>query len=122
MQPMEKNQFVELFHQATSIALANAAKNLGRDIPSSVKFKVYGQGSSGEIAATGQVVELLYISSDRFYAIIDLAVIEVHPDYTLLFLRISRHQPVPFEKTWNDPIGSGPFKQILSETIAIISG
>jgi hypothetical protein len=34
---------------------------------------------------------------------------------TTIFMRVSGHRPDTFAKTWNQPVGSGPFKQLLPE-------
>jgi hypothetical protein len=66
-----------------------------------------------------QATDALYLGEDLFYRIIDIAVIEVHSQVTLLFVRASGHAPTVFEHTWNDPPGSGPFKQLLAKTIKV---
>ncbi|MFN3233714.1 MAG: hypothetical protein ACE363_16370 [Alphaproteobacteria bacterium] len=63
-----------------------------------------------------QAAELLYLDENRFYKIIDIAIIAVAETNSVAFVRASDHAPVHFEETWN-PQGLGPFKQIESSTI-----
>jgi hypothetical protein len=40
-------------------------------------------------------------------------VLRVTGEVTTIFMRVSGHPPDTFEKTWNQPVGNGPFKQLL---------
>ena len=59
----------------------------------------------------------LFLSETEFYRIIDLAVVDISPTTTWVWARESGHRPVAFEATWNQPPGSGPFKQLIAEEI-----
>ena len=67
----------------------------------------------------GAAIHDLYLGTDRFYRIIDVAVIEVGKGHTTVFVRASDHKPASFEQTWNDPPGSGPFKQLIADSIKV---
>jgi hypothetical protein len=59
----------------------------------------------------------IYLGPDRFYRIIDVAIKELLPKESVVFVRVSGHPPDVFGTTW-DPASTGPFKQILSDKIA----
>ena len=59
----------------------------------------------------------LFVSETEFYRIIDLAVVEVSATRTWVCVRESGHRPAAFDATWNQPPGSGPFKQLISDQI-----
>jgi hypothetical protein len=61
-------------------------------------------------------VDKIYVGSDRFYRIIDVAIIEVLSNEYVAFVRVSGHAPDALGVTW-DPTGSGPFKQLIAEKI-----
>ena len=64
-----------------------------------------------------QALSELFVSEDAFYLIIDMVAVEVSATTTWVWVRESGHHPGPFEKTWNNPPGSGPFKQLAVERI-----
>jgi hypothetical protein len=68
------------------------------------------------VAAAG---DALYLGDDRFYRIIDVAVVGVSADTTTVFVWASAHHPGSFNETWNDPPGSGPFKQLIADEIKV---
>jgi hypothetical protein len=61
-------------------------------------------------------VDQIYLGSDRFYRIIDVAIKELLPRETVAFVRVSGHPPAEYSKTW-DASALGPFKQIIAEKI-----
>lgn len=73
-------------------------------------------GHSGELFKLDDAVDVVYLGPDQFFRIIDVAVTEVTPDSTTVFVRISGHTPDEFAKTWN-PADLGPFKQIAAMSI-----
>jgi len=66
-----------------------------------------------------EVLEVLYLGPDTFFRIVDVAVLRVLSDRCVVFMRVSGHRPGSFSESWNQPEGSGPFKQIDSETIEV---
>jgi hypothetical protein len=63
--------------------------------------------------------EKIYLGPDRFYRIIDVAVRRVSEDVCTVFVGISGHAPGPLNQTWNQPPGSGPFKQVLADVVKV---
>ena len=43
----------------------------------------------------------------------------VAPTHTDIFARVSGHAPGSFDQTWNEPPGTGPFKQLIAEHIRV---
>lgn len=62
------------------------------------------------------VVERLYARAPLIPRIIDIAVIGLEDDHTLMFVRPSDHSPSGWEETL-DPHGRGPFKILISDKI-----
>jgi hypothetical protein len=116
---MTKQEFEELFRRALEIAAQNAEGKLGREVPRDFQIRLYGAGHSGDLLRPEFVVDKLYLGDNKCYLIIDVAVIEISNNYTTIFMRISQHEPGPFERTWNNPPGSGPFKQLFAKNIKI---
>ncbi len=63
-----------------------------------------------------QAVDHLYLTNDKFYRIIDVAIRRITPNDTIVFVRPSGHVPTDFNQTW-DPKKFGPFKQIFFQNI-----
>jgi hypothetical protein len=63
-----------------------------------------------------EALDRIYLSDDRFYRVIDVAIRRIFSDRIEVFVRVSGHPPGQFSQTW-DPAGSGPFKQMLAEPI-----
>src|SRR3954454_649096 len=116
---MTKEEFQGLFEAALEIAATNAEHKLGHKVPKDFQCLVHGAGHSGELMNLTTSVNSLYLGADRFYRIIDVAVIEVSEHTTTVFVRASAHPPGSFEQTWNTPPGSGPFKQLIAKEIKI---
>jgi len=116
---MTEEEFADLFHQALERAVENAEHRLARPIPRRFAVTVFGAGYSGVIMSPEQAVRVLYLGPDRYYRIIDVAVVAVEQDRCTAFVRISGHAPGSFDETWNDPPGAGPFKQILAQEIKV---
>ncbi|MCQ3932789.1 MAG: hypothetical protein DPW16_20260 [Chloroflexi bacterium] len=114
---MEKSEFLELFKRQLELAAENAESKLGYKISRVLKIAFYGFGYSGEQLDVETAFDLLWIDETLFYAIVDVAVIDVTSEKTVIFIRVSGHEPCPFEKTWNDLPGNGPFNQLISEKV-----
>ena len=74
----------------------------------------------GEILETLRkeaVIDEIYLGPDQFYRVIDVAVRRVDAEGCTVFMAISGHAPCAFEQTWNQPPGSGPFKQVIASII-----
>ena len=116
---MTFKEFNRLFQGALQIAIKNAEEQLQRKLSENLKVVLHGAGHSGDLMDPLKAAEILYLGEEKFYRIIDVAVIKVGKHENTIFVRASSHTPSTFEKTWNDPPGSGPFKQLISLKIEI---
>src|SRR5215510_2921888 len=117
---MTKSEFRLLLEQALEEAARNTSKRLGYEVPRQFIILLHGAGDSGDPMDTETAVDQLYLSEDRFYLIIDVAIIHVHSHHSIVFVRASSHDPGPFAQTWNNPLGNGPFKQLIVNEIKIV--
>ena len=85
-------------------------------IPRSFLIELHGGGCPGETVPVKEALDRLYLGSERFYRIIDVALKKLLPTKSVMFVRVSGHSPTNFNETWN-PSDLGPFKQIVGETI-----
>ncbi len=113
---MTKSEFRKLLVQALNRAAASAEVELARPVPRSFLIELHGAGSPGQTVPVDAALNRLYLGSDRFYRIIDVAIKKLLPGKSVAFVRVSGHAPTNFDKTWN-PSDLGPFKQIIGETI-----
>lgn len=113
---MTKNDFRELFRRALNIAAENGEEKLAKPIPRSFVIELHAPGSSGDVVSVDEALDRIYLGSDQFYKIIDVAIKELLPEESVAFVRVSGHSPDEFSKTWN-PSELGPFKQIIAEKI-----
>lgn len=121
---MTKHEFKSLFLSALEIAAENASKHFNIDIPRNFQIELHGAGYPGKlIPDVDMVVDILYLDEDLSYRIIDIAVVAINTSRTMsrVFVRPSGHKPVPYASVWNNPEGSGPFKQIIAGQIKVVS-
>lgn len=116
---MNRQSFREQFEKALATAATNAEAKLGRPVPRTFEIELHGAGRSGVIITPDQALDALYLGEDNFYRVIDLAMIALWPSRTRVFVRASDHRPRSFDETWNEPPGSGPFKQVLAQHIQV---
>ncbi len=116
---MNKQEFAQLFANALETAVQNGEKKLRSPLPRDYQIRLYGAGCSGALLDPACVLERLYLGEDKFYRIIDVAVVKASKQFVTVFVRPSGHKPAPFAQTWNNPSGNGPFKQLLVEKIEV---
>lgn len=93
-----------------------SSSKLTKPIPRSFVIELHAPGSSGNVVSVDEALDQIYLGSDHFYRIIDVAIKELLPEKSVAFVRVSGHSPDEFSKTWN-PSELGPFKQIIAEKI-----
>lgn len=114
---MTKTEFKGLFEQALEIAACNAERILGKPVPRTFEIEMHGLAPRSRVMTKEKALEEIFLDPDVFYQIIDLSVHKVSKKASTVFLRVSGHVPGPFSQTWNQPSGSGPFKQLLADRI-----
>ena len=116
---MERQQFAELFRTALEEAARNDEVKVTRRIPRDFQIELHGAGHSRALLDPQAVLDVLYLGPNRFYRVVDVAVIAVGPHRTTAFVRVSGHEPGSWDQTWNDPPGAGPFHQLIAERIEV---
>jgi hypothetical protein len=116
---MNEDEFAQLFRDALEKATADAEARLGRSLPRSYTILLHGAGHSGATMPIEQAAQVLYLGPECFYRIIDIALTKVVQDSCVVFVRVSGHAPGSWLDTWNDPPGSGPFKQLIAQDIEV---
>jgi hypothetical protein len=117
---MTREEFMALFEQSLEEAARNAETKLGRAVPRSFEIVLRPNPPYPGMMTVDEACDKVYLGRDRFYLIIDLAVVRVSLDAVVVYMRPSGHEPGPFDQTWNQPPGTGPFKQLLSNDISEI--
>lgn len=107
---MIRSEFEQLLRKALADMISDVEKRFGKPLPSNLQFELHGAGVSGEILNFGDLIEEIYISEDMFWWAIDIAVKEVLPTKTKIFVRVSSESPVAYKQTYNFDKGLGPFK------------
>ena len=114
---MTRDAFKTLFESALETAADHAGKILGHAVPHVFEIEMHGLAPRSRTLTVGEAFDEIDLGPERFYRVIDLAVLRVSQDVTTIFMCVSGHPPDTFEKTWNQPAGSGPFKQLLPNEI-----
>lgn len=117
---MNKEEFKILLERALQTAAQNAEKKLGRRIPRKFEIVLHGLAPTSRILGTSDALDEIYLGPDRFFRIIDLSISRVSKDVATVYMAVSGHPPGPLSQTWNQPPGSGPFKQTLAETVKVV--
>lgn len=117
---MTKAGFATLFERALEIAARNAEAGLGRPVPRTFEIELHGLAASRKLLTADAVVDVIYISADRFYRVINVSVSKVSKKTTTIHMVVSGHPPSPLNQTWNEPPGAGPFKQVLAKEVEVV--
>jgi hypothetical protein len=113
---MIKGDFLKLFLRVLNDAAEDAETKLLKAIPRSFLIRLHSFGLDSRLLSVDEAADKIYISPDRFYRIIDVAIEEVLPTESVAFVRVSGHPSDALSATWNRT-GSGPFKQIVFDKI-----
>jgi hypothetical protein len=109
--------FAERVRAELEAAARNAEARLGRPVPRRFVLLLHGAGHPGDRLTVDAAVAALWLGPERFYRVIDFAVVEVGPETTTVFGRASGHRPGRWEETWGMGSNAGPFKQLLAARI-----
>jgi hypothetical protein len=107
-----KVEFQALFCRALDVAAERAEARLNQFVPRRFDIKFRDATANAPPVSVDDAVGILYLGPDRFYRIVDLAVEQVLKDRCVVFAMRSGHPPASFSEIWNQPMGSGPFKQV----------
>jgi hypothetical protein len=118
---MTKDDFSRLFSAALEEAAREAEKRFDRGIPRKFQILLHGAGHGGDRMKIQDALDAIYIDEERFHVVIDVAITEVSNTTATALVRVSAHAPVPFERTWNQPPGSGPFKTMVAQELKRIA-
>jgi hypothetical protein len=114
--PHDKGRISRAFQRSLNLAADNAEAKVPPPIPRSFLVRLHAFGYDDRLLSVDEAADKIYVGSDRFYRIIDVAIIEVLSNESMAFVRVSGHAPDAWGATW-DPTGSGPFKQLIAEKI-----
>jgi hypothetical protein len=115
--PATAAAFGERVRAELETAARNAEGRLGRPVPRRFVVLLHGAGHPGDRLDVDTAVAALWVGPDRFYRYIDVAVVEVGPATTTVFVRASGHPPGRWEETCGMGSDAGPFQQALAATI-----
>lgn len=110
---MNKETFKALFQKALLKAATQAELQWQLTLPRSFMFDLNAFGYSGPLLTFDQTVDRIFISENKFYRVVDIAITGVHLEYAVVFVRVSGHSPSSFPDT-QDPKELGPFNVMVS--------
>src|SRR5438874_644578 len=110
------DEFAARFNDALDSAAADAEQRLGGRLARTYKV-AYGEPRARNLISVKAAAARLSAASPLMAPIIDVAVLRVEDDATVVFVRASGHNPVPWEGSL-DPSGRGPFHLLLSDHVS----
>jgi hypothetical protein len=113
---MTRTEFRKCFERALNIAAQDVEAKLEEPISHSFLIKLHSFGCDDRLMSIDEAIDKIYLGSDSFYRIIDVAIEEVLQKESVAFVRVSGHLPDAIGKTW-DPTGLGPFKPMVFDKI-----
>jgi hypothetical protein len=87
---MIREEFRQLFHRSLNLAADNAEAKVPPPIPRSSLIRLHAFGYDDRLVSVDEAVDKIYVESDRFYRIIDVAIIEVLLNESVAFVRGER--------------------------------
>ena len=117
---MTREEFKVLFERALNVAAENAEQQLGRPVPRSFEIEFHGDYPLARMMKKDDAFEAIYLGPDRFFRVIDISVSRISKDVSTIYMAVSGHPPDTWDRTWNQPPGSGPFKQVFAAKIAVV--
>jgi hypothetical protein len=103
---MDKTGYALLFQEAVRRALEQAGLSASLSEPV-VEF--HGRPNPARPVTINEALDLLWLSPDRFYRVVDVAAFVGEEDPPVLFVRPSGHEPSAYADIW-EPADLGPFK------------
>lgn len=109
-----------MFERGLEIAAQNAENILRRKLSRQFEIEVHGLKPNSRRLSKEAAFKEIYLGEKRFYRIIDLSVCRVSGNVLTVYMVVSGHKPGSLDQTWNQPPGSGPFKQVVANEIEVI--
>ena len=111
---MDKGSYARLFKEAVrrALELAGVSPCLSEPV---VEF--HGKPNPERPVTVDEALNFLWLSTDRFYRIVDVAAFMGEANPPVIFVRPAGFEPSGYEDTW-EPEGLGPFKVMGSATRA----
>jgi hypothetical protein len=112
---VDQQEFARHFAAALEKAVRVVELATRRQLPRRFLIELHGAGHLGDAVKLEVAVRALYLGPERSYRIVDVGVVANAPEaeeagVTHAWVRVSGHAPAPYDQTWNQPTGSGPFK------------
>jgi hypothetical protein len=114
---MNMHDFGQLLREKLNEAVDLGERSLGKQIPRNLMILRDSPKSDERRISVEQAISELFVSDDKFYNTIELTVVEVSPTTTWIFADEKGDSTNSFDKTLNQPPGSGPFKPLMSNKI-----
>lgn len=112
MASLTQEAFEHLLVQAAYISIDVAQAQVVGALPQKIRWELLGFERSGKESSLDEIVAILY-RNGAFPVIVDVFVAGVLDAFTLIRLVVSGHELVDdIAKTWNTPVGMGPFKSL----------
>ncbi len=108
---MNQNEFTRLFQSALELAALRAEQRLNLRVPRHFAIRLAFPHESVQLLSLERAAEELFLAPDKFYLIIDVGIVEIKPHEAIVLVRPAPGAPGPFHETWNEPAGTGPFRQ-----------
>ena len=110
MSLLAREEFAHLLVRAARMSIDAAQEKVNDTLPHEIRWELTGFERSGKESSLEQIVEILY-RNGHFPVIVDVFVTGVIDRFTIVRVRPSGHHFVnDIAKTWNTPVGMGPFK------------
>lgn len=109
---LKKDRFNEKFAEAIKRAFYEVCNAKSNSMPLPEKFRVHAPNAPNELIDRDSASALIFINESLFYKIIDVGIILDKHEGNSVFVRVSGHDPVEYENTF-DPSNLGPFKIII---------
>ncbi len=110
MPSLTREEFMLLLEKAAQLSIEVAQEQVNGSLPHEIRWELLGFERSGKESSLEQIIETLY-RSGHFPVIVDVFVAGVIDAFTIIRVRPSGHHFVDdITKTWNTPLGMGPFK------------
>ncbi len=111
---MNAQQFRQVFDAALETAAKNVEEEYKVQVPRVFEIEFGGLGYQPSIIDVDEAFNRLYLGEDLYVAIVDTGVLEANHHVTRVWMNVPGYPPKSrFEDTWNQPPGTGPFKQVI---------